>query len=158
MTDTLTLDVEGLTPDQVARLLAIARDMRGEGAPERDENDNELWRDAPDTGWTLESVEALRHALSERGKSTQLAALDAAIKNNGYLTRADLYDLGGYDQDRRLNNWDAPFRNIVADLIADKTLPDGAVFPIKFDFPIAPGYVAARGLIVAPEIVRLKRA
>jgi hypothetical protein len=159
MTDTLTLAIEDLTPDQVAQLLAFVRAMRtGTLAMGQSVPDESSWRDAPSTGWTREHVEALRRALAERGKDIQLAAFDAAIENGGFMSREDLYALGGYEPTRKLNNWTVPLRNVKAELIAGAGLPKDAELPMEFDYPRAAGYVAARGLVVAPEIVRLMRS
>lgn len=158
MTDTLTLNIEDLNPDQVAQVLAYVRAMRTR-TPSMAEfvPDESYWRDAPSTGWTREHVEVLRRALAARGKDVQLAAFDAAIENGGFMSRADLYVLGGYEPTRKLNNWTTPFRNIKTELIAEAGLPEDAEHSMEFDYPRAPGYVAARGLVVAPEIVRLVR-
>ncbi len=157
MTDTLALDIEGLTPDQVARLVELTRNMREDNTLEEINLDDESWRDAPSTGWTLEHVESLRAALFNRGKPTQLAAFDTAIENGGYVSRAEVYELGNYDPDRKLNNWTAPFKAIVADLVANHDLPEDADLPMEPEYGQGTGYRPALGFNVAPEIVRLKR-
>lgn len=157
MTDSITLDVEGLTATQVAEIIDRVRAMREQPA-DAAEDDDDSWADAPSTGWTVEHVDLLRAALFNRGKAAQLAAFDSAIERGGYVSRAVVFDLGGYDEGRKLNNWTAPFKAVVADLVANHGLPVGAVAPIEPNYGPGTGYRPAAGFDVAPEIVRLKRS
>lgn len=157
MADSLTLDIEGLTPDQVAHLVKVAQEMREDNQLEEIDWDDESWRDAPSTGWTAEHVELLRAALFERGKPTQLAAFDAAVENGGYVPRKEVYELGGYAPTRKLNNWTAPFKAIVAELVAHHGLPEAAAQPMEPEYGPGTGFRPALGFNVAPEIVRLAR-
>jgi hypothetical protein len=59
---------------------------------------------------------------------------------------------------RKLNNWTAPFKSIVAALVANPDLPDDADSPIEPEYGPGTGCRPALGFNVAPEIVRLMRS
>ncbi|WP_345063581.1 hypothetical protein [Leifsonia kafniensis] len=158
MNDVLTLDIGGISSTQVAQLLEMVRAMR---APETDRpvfEDDERWRNAESTGWTPEHVQALRDKLASRGNTVQLAAFDEAIANGGFLSRAELYDIGEYGAERRLNQWSTAFIIIQKELVADHALPKDAADAMLPDYGPGTGYRRLRGYSVAPEIVRLARA
>lgn len=154
MNDSLTIDISGLTPDQVMQVLTSLQTIRNGNSSRQDEVD-ESWRTAVSTGWTHAHLDTLREKLSARGKNTQLAAFDAAIKNGGFISRNDVFTIGEYAQDRKLNNWTAPFRNIATELVDEHGLPEGASLPMWADYIQGSGYRQTRGFLVAPEIVRL---
>lgn len=156
MNDSLTLDLAGLTSAQVAHIIEKVRGMR-KGNPAHENPELPDWHTAESTGWTIEHVDYLRETLAARGKRVQLAAFEAALENDGYISRAHLYALAGYDADRRLNNWTTPFRNIASELVDDHGLPEGAALPMEAGYSDAPGYQQTHGFAVAPEIVKLVR-
>lgn len=119
--------------------------------------DDESWRSAPSPGWGAAHVDALRSALPDRGKPTPLVACDAAVENGGYVSRAEVFALGGYDQNRKLNNWTARFEVVVADLVAERGLPEDADLPMMPEYGPGTGFRPALGFNVAPEIVRILR-
>ncbi|ACY24018.1 hypothetical protein Gbro_4905 (plasmid) [Gordonia bronchialis DSM 43247] len=156
MSDSLTLDVGDLTPEQVADILRFVASLREAEIDEREVDDGS-WRDAVSTGWTLAHVTLLREHLEERGKDVQLAAFDLAIKQGGFVSRASVYRLGDYDDSRRLNNWTAPFV-VAADWLEDEhglTSPEYPVWAV-YD-PDMKGFQRALGFEVLPEIVKLVR-
>ncbi|MGV9860968.1 hypothetical protein ACWDTD_20285 [Gordonia sp. NPDC003425] len=157
MSDSLTLDVADLTPEQVADILRFVASLREAEIDEREVDDGS-WRDAVSTGWTLDHVTLLREHLEERGKDVQLAAFDLAIKQGGFVSRASVYRLGGYDDSRRLNNWTAPFV-VAADWLEDEHgLPHDTDYPVStFYDPGVKGFQRALGFEVLPEIVKLVR-
>ena len=53
MSDSLTLDVGDLTPEQVADILRFVASLREAEIDEREVDDGS-WRDAVSTGWTLD--------------------------------------------------------------------------------------------------------
>ncbi|WP_353113244.1 hypothetical protein [Microbacterium sp.] len=158
MTDTITFDISGLSPEAVGYLTQVVADLRTADQELTDHVDVELpdWRNAVSTGWTLDHVEQLRRELAVGRKDVQLAAFDQALQQDGYISRGDLYALAGYDQDRRLNNWTTPFRKAVARMVAEDDLPESAALPME---PVyrddVSGYQQALGFQVAPEIVKL---
>ena len=159
--ESLTLDVSDLTPSQVAQLLEFARQLSTEGggeSPGGDEVDDEAWRTAPSTGWTLKHVELLREHLKSRGKTVQLNAFDQAIARGGFISRDSVYRIGGYDPARRLNNWTAPF-TVASNYLEDEHgLPSTADWPIETEYGDGgPQYRPAIGFRVTAEIVKLVR-
>ncbi|UOG23806.1 hypothetical protein MTX80_23085 (plasmid) [Gordonia amicalis] len=157
MSTSLTLDVGDLTPEQVAEIVRFVAALR-ESEIDEHEVDDGSWRDAESTGWTLEHVRLLRQHLEERGKNVQLAAFDLAIKQGGFVSRASVYRLGGYDDSRRLNNWTAPFV-VAADWLEDEHgLPHDTSYPVSTYYdPEVKGFQRALGFEVLPEIVKLVR-
>lgn len=157
MSDTLTLDLEGLLPHQVVSLLEQARDFRAQNTTTADVDD-ESWRDAESTGWTKKHVELLRANLKTRNKTVQLEAFDLAVKNGGFVSRDQVYAIGGYAPTRKLNNWTAPFSNFSDVLVEEHGLPEDAAWPIETDYGPGTGFRPAIGFAVAPEIVKLLRS
>lgn len=157
MTNSLTLDLVDLTPAQVAEILEFVESLREVVIDER-EVDDESWRDAESTGWTRKHVKLMCGHLEERGKDVQRKAFDLAIKQGGFVSRASVYRLGGYDDSRRLNNWTAPF-TVAADWLEDEhQLPATAEYPVRavYDEDVK-GFQRALGFEVLPEIVKLVR-
>lgn len=155
MNDSLTIDLAGLTTAQVAQIIETVRGMRS-SASDHEEPKLPDWHAAESTGWTIAHVEYLREKLLARGKRVQLAAFEAALENNGYISRDDLYALAGYGPGRKLNNWTTPFRKIAAELVDEHDLPEGAALPMEAGYTDAPGYQKTHGFVVAPEIVKLE--
>lgn len=157
MSDTITVDVDGLSAIQVGEIVETVRRLREQNAVTEHEQDDETWRDAPSTGWTLEHVEELRANLKARGKTVQLEAFDLAIKNGGFVSREQVYAIGGYAPTRKLNNWTAPINNFSETLVETSGLPQKADYPIETAYGEGTGYRPAIGFTVAPEIVKLVR-
>ena len=154
MSDHVTLDLSGLEPAQVAELLVFVQQLRAKPEPAADD---ESWRTAPSTGWERKHLDLLREHLKARGKSVQLAVLDQGIANGGWVPRQQVYDLGGYAENRRLNNWTAPILNFVEVLVAEHGLPADADQPILTEYGPGTGFRPATGFWVSLEIVRLGR-
>ena len=157
MPDEIKLDLTDLKPGQVAGLLEQARAYREENAVEDRIEDDGSWRDAVSTGWTKEHVDLLRENLRSRGKTVQLEAFDVAVKNGGFVSRDQVYAIGGYAPGRKLNNWTAPINNYSEVLAEKHGLPADADWPIETEYGEGSGYRPAIGFSVAPEIVKLLR-
>lgn len=155
MTDSLTLDIRDLTPAQVAQLLETIRSMRKVAGPAEHGPEDESWRDAPSTGWTLDLVLVLRENLRRRGNVVQLEAFNQAIRNGGEVSREEIFRIGGYDPKRQLKNWTKPLRTVTSNLIERGSLPEYAEFPMEADYTEGSGYRQARLFRVTPEIVKL---
>ncbi|WP_460689949.1 hypothetical protein [Nesterenkonia suensis] len=155
MNDSLTIDLAGLTTAQVGQIVETVRGMRSSTSAHELEPELPDWHTAESTGWTIEHVEYLRGELAARGKRVQLAAFEAALENDGYISRGDLYALAGYGPDRKLNKWTSPFRSITAELVDERGLPEGAALPMEAGYTDAPSYQQTHGFVVAPEIVKL---
>lgn len=156
MPDTITLDLEGLLPSQILSLLEQARAYRALNV--QGEQDDESWRDAESTGWTKKHVDLLRENLKTRGKSVQLEAFDLAVKSGGFVSREQVYVIGGYAPTRKLNNWTAPFSNFAEVLVEEHGLAEDAAWPVETEYGDGTGFRPAIGFSVAPEIVKLLRS
>ncbi len=156
MSDSLTLDLAGLTSTQVGELVALTRRYR-EDAARPVEPADESWREATSTGWTKEHLDLLKANLRQRGKTVQLAALNRAIDNGGFISRDEVYELGGYERTRRLNNWTAPINNFCGVLAEKHGLPEDSDWPIETEYGPGTGFRPAVGFTVAPELVKLAR-
>ena len=155
MTDSLNLDINDLAPAQVAQLLETIRSMRAAAGPTERGPENESWRDAVSTGWTLDLVLALRESLRRRGNDVQLEAFNQAIRNGGEISREEIFRIGGYEPKRQLKNWTKPLRTITSELLERGSLPEDAAFPMEADYTEGSGYRQAHLFRVAPEIVKL---
>ncbi len=158
MADELKLNLTDLQPGQVADLLEQVREYREKNAIDERSEDDGSWREAESTGWTREHVELLRDHLKQRGKTVQLDAFDAAVRNGGFVSRDEVYRLGGYQPSRKLNNWTAPINNFSETLVQTHGLPEDAAWPIVTEYGEGSGYRPAIGFSVAPEIVKLLRS
>lgn len=155
MADTLNLDISDLTPEHVARVLALVRSIRDDAAPSAEGNDDSSWADAASTGWTLDLVLVLREMLRRRGNDVQLEAFNQAIRNGGEISREEIFRIGGYEPKRQLKNWTKPLRTIKTELVERGSLPEDAEFPMEADYTEGSGYRQAQFFRVAPEIVKL---
>lgn len=154
MSDNITFDLEGLTPSQVSQLVEFVRSLRTTSTPPA-QPDDESWRNASSTGWTLDHVQYLLTQLANRGKDVQLKAFNEAIKNGGHISRDEIFTLGQYEPTRQLKGWPRPFNSIMTELVDDHELPEEAEFPMSADFTEGSSFRQAYGYSVAPEIVQL---
>ncbi|MCW2638797.1 MAG: hypothetical protein JWP76_1103 [Dactylosporangium sp.] len=155
---TLTFDADRLNPEQVTDLVTryrayIAVNDSETPAPV----DDESWRTAESTGWTLDAVEKLRARLTAHGATAQLAALERAVANGGFVSRAEVYSLAGYAPSRQLKNWTSPVTGAQAALVAAGDLPEDAAAALETEYGPGRGFRPAIGFNVAPEIVKLLR-
>jgi hypothetical protein len=153
---TLTIPLDNLEPEQISDIVARVRayevsNRAGEPV------DDESWRNAESTGWTLPLIDALRAKLTAHGASAQLAAFDRAIANGGFVSRAEVFALAGYPPERQLKNWTTPVTSAQAALVASAGLPEDAAPALETDYGPGRGFRPAIGFNVAPEIVKLVR-
>ncbi|MGW9737127.1 hypothetical protein ACUXPL_000123 [Micrococcus sp. 140720015-1] len=120
--------------------------------------DDGRWRDAPATGWTKELVQLLLKYLEEGGSGVQAEGMRQGIANGGFLPRVQIYEIGGYPPERRLNHWSTPFGTTMRTLVERHGLPAEAAdaMTTRYDESIS-SYQRTLGYDVAPEIVRLMR-
>lgn len=155
MPDSLNLDISDFAPAQVAQLLETIRSIRSGAGPTEGAPENESWRDAVSSGWTLDLVLVLRESLRRRGNDVQLEAFNQAIRNGGEITREEIFRIGNYEPKRQLKNWTKPLRTITSELIERGSLPEDAEFPMEADYTEGSGYRQAHVFRVTPEIVKL---
>ena len=120
--------------------------------------DDGQWRDAPSTGWTKELAQLLLEYLEQGGYRVQADGMRQGVANGGFLPRVQIYEIGGYPQERRLNHWSTPFGTVMRTLVERHGLPTDAAeaMTTRYDESIS-GYQRTLGYEVAPEIVRVMR-
>jgi hypothetical protein len=108
------------------------------------------------SGWTLDLYHSAMAGLLDR-HFVQANAINEAIKaGTGYISRADVYALGGYKDDRTLKGFTRPVNRIMSKLVESGKLPDDAedlLLPV-YD-PKISGYQRALGFQVPLEVVKL---
>ncbi|WP_165685488.1 PIN-like domain-containing protein [Streptomyces sp. KO7888] len=109
-----------------------------------------------ETEWTVEALEALIDLLLGQANVQAYAMLDAA-QNEGFVSRATVYEIGGYDETRMLRGFTRPVKT-AAKRLQDQGIPIGdidglfvAVYDPAFDA------VSASGFRLAKEMVPLLR-
>jgi hypothetical protein len=158
MGDHITISTDGLEPSQVAEILELVQQHRERNAVNQIEDD-ESWRTAKSTGWTMKHVDLLLDHLRSHPKwKVQIESFEAAVKNGGFSSREQVYALGGYEPARKLNNWTAPFNNYWHTLVEHHGLPESADWAVETNYGPGSGYRPAIGFDVAPEIVKLLRS
>lgn len=87
-------------------------------------------RDWP-AGWTPAAAGELLSRLHAEGRHAQLAALTAAVENDGAISRERVYDLAGYAPERSLRGFARPISRIVRSLVDEGMLPAAAPLPLE---------------------------
>lgn len=156
---TLTFDADRLRPEQVTDLVTRYRAYVAVNESETAVAvDDESWRTADSTGWTLDAINKLRDRLRSHGATAQLAGFERAVANGGHVARAEVYALAGYAPERQLKNWTSPVNGAQVALVASGDLPEDAAAALETDYGPGRGFRPAVGFNVAPEIVKLLRA
>lgn len=107
---------------------------------------------APNEPWTVDALETLLEQL-EREAPVQAAALRLATPDrDGRVTRDQVYELGGYADDRMLRGFTRPFRRLTANLQADGLVPAGVsqIFVARYADGVKASYFS-----VPPEVPEL---
>ena len=108
------------------------------------------------SGWTYDLyVEAVSGLLTKH--FVQAQAVTEAIKSGtGYISREDVYKLGGYPASRSLKGFTRPVNRITAQLTEEGKLPADAqdLLETVYD-PNLKGYQRAVGFQVPLEVVKL---
>lgn len=108
------------------------------------------------SGWTLDLyTEAMTGLLSRYGVQAQ--AINDAIKGGtGFISREEVYKIGGYPESRSLKGFTRPVNRIVERLTDSGKLPEDAEDLLVPDYdPTVKGYQRARGFRVPMEIVKI---
>ncbi|QOK22379.1 hypothetical protein IGS73_15025 [Janibacter indicus] len=77
-------------------------------------------------GWTSEALEEAFARLERDGAHVQVATIQEALRQNGYVTRDRVYKIGRYSKGRSLRGFTRPVNRIVADLKAEGRIPESA--------------------------------
>jgi predicted nucleic acid-binding protein len=109
-------------------------------------------KNSGDTEWTAEALEALIDLLIGQANVQAYAMLDAA-QNEGFVSRATVYEIGGYDETRMLRGFTRPVKT-AAKRLQDQGIPIGdidglfvAVYDPAFDAVSASGFRLAKDTI-----------
>lgn len=145
----ITIDVTGYSPYQRSIVLdaisaaqaTIQEDAADEGEP---------------GGWTKAAYDKALVKLADSRASVQIQAVKRAIENGGSVTRAEVYDLGGYPAERQLKGFTRPANRATQELRDSGDLPADAaelLDPI-YDYTVK-GYQQAKGFRVPKELLQL---
>lgn len=110
------------------------------------------------SGWTLDLyTEAMTGLLSRYGVQAQ--AINQAIKSGtGFVSREEVYQIGGYPASRSLKGFTRPVNRIAERLTESGKLPEDAEDLLVPDYDTTlKGYQRARGFRVPMEIVKILR-
>lgn len=107
-----------------------------------------------DDGWTREGVETLLRRLAETSP-TQGKALSAALDSGGFVSRDDVYRLGGYHESRTLRGFTRPVTRATRRLRDEGVIGADAPDALAAVYDPAVSYVQAAGFEVPPGLVRV---
>lgn len=144
----ITIDVTGYPQHVRQRILqAIGRVLA--------EADSESRVPGP-VAWTKEAYEKAMIMLAGSKAEVQMEAVRRAILNGGSITRSEVYELGGYPEERQLKGFTRPANRATQALRDSGDLPDEAdeLLEAIYDMSIK-GYQQARGFRVPQELVAL---
>lgn len=158
----ITIDIDSWSPEQVADLVRLTQGNQAQAElesldldPERDVvPDEQEWEEAPDTGWTPDSLDALDKQLVRNGRQIHANVLRRAMERGGYIARSEVYHVAGYRQTRKLNGFTTPLNTARDHLIGQDVLPVGASNPLEPEYGEGTGFRPALGFNVSPEIMR----
>jgi hypothetical protein len=108
------------------------------------------------SGWTKNAYDKALLKLAGSRADVQIQVVKRAIENGGSITRAEVFELGGYPTDRQLKGFTRPANRVTQELRDSGDLPEDAdelLDPI-YDMA-AKGYQQAKGFRVPSELVRL---
>lgn len=108
------------------------------------------------SGWTKAAYEQALVKMAGSRAEVQIKVVKRAIENGGSITRAEVFELGGYAADRKLKGFTRPANRATQALRDSGDLPEDAdelLEPI-YDMAIK-GYQQAKGFRVPQELVKL---
>jgi len=148
----ISTDVTAWTAHQREQLFASIATIEANSAPAPASQLDEV----ESTGWTLDAYQEAMVGLL--GKHfVQANVINEAIKaGTGYVSREDVYELGGYPPARSLKGFTRPVNRIVQNLVEAGKLPEDAedlLIPV-YD-PDIKGYQRALGFQVPLEVVKM---
>lgn len=119
----LIVDTQGLDTDTVERIrTAVAKILAEASDFEPDP--------AAVGGWTVTTAAQLCLRLERTNRPVQAHAIASAAHSGGFVDRATVYDLGGYDEERSLKGWTRPVGRLTQLMITERLLPADALIPL----------------------------
>jgi hypothetical protein len=95
--------------------------------------------------------------LEAEGK-VQAAAIRRAAANGGFVSRDDIYDLGGYEEGRTLRGFTRPANRVTQELRTAALIPESAPDPLEAEYDPGFSWVLAKGFRVPAQLVDLLQA
>lgn len=105
-------------------------------------------------GWTTASLSALLDRLVVEAP-VQEAAIELAAQQDGFVSREEVYQLGGYDETRTLRGFTRPVRRIAQTFRDRGIIPPQAIEVLEAEYDSQVSYVQAAGFRVPIELVPL---
>ncbi|TFB86879.1 hypothetical protein E3O44_06850 [Cryobacterium algoricola] len=119
-TTQLVIDISDISTDCIARLHRAIADVLAQPG-----NSSEA------LGWTHSVAVELINRLRAMDRPIQEAVLRREVENGGAASREEVYDIGGYAQDRQLKGFTRAVNTIVRDLVEEGQLPSHAPNPME---------------------------
>ena len=120
------------------------------------EVDKPLPEDVESSGWAKQLLDEALAKLTASGADVQVKAIKRAAENGGFVSRAEVYELGNYSANRSLRGFSRPSNRVVQSMRDSGKLPEDAVELLETQYdPTGKGYRPTTGFSVPPEIVRL---
>lgn len=104
--------------------------------------------------WTPDAFHYLLQKL-QRQAPVQHDVMMEAISNGGFVSRDDVYDIAGYDEDRTLRGFTRPTKRIMEQMQDQGLLAVGVTEPLRAIYSSSESYVLASGFQVANDLVEL---
>jgi len=111
-----------------------------------------------DTGWDRSTLDQFAARLAATGASTQAKAFQRATDNGGQVSRAEVYELGGFGEARSLKGFTRPVNRVVKDMKTAGVIPSDAIVPLQPVYGAGPGWKRADGFRLEPGILNAYRA
>jgi hypothetical protein len=105
------------------------------------------------TGWDRSTLDQFGARLAAAGASTQAKAFQRATENGGQVSRAEVYELGGFAEARSLKGFTRPVNRVVGDMKAAGVIPSDAIVPLQPVYGAGPGWKRADGFRLEPGIL-----
>jgi hypothetical protein len=104
-------------------------------------------------GWTAASQTAMRSRLIAGGATVIEQAYATALAGGGYVSREQVYEIGGYPADRVLKGFTRPINRVVKEMRKNGEIPSDAKDPFEPVFDSESG--RAVGFRIPPEVVSI---
>lgn len=103
-------------------------------------------------GWTADNAERLFRRLEQQGP-VQRGAILRAVQNGGFVSRDEVYELGGYAPERTLRGFTRPATRVTRELQERGYLSDVAPDPLRTVYDPKQSYVQTAGFEVPRELL-----
>jgi hypothetical protein len=108
------------------------------------------------SGWTKHAYDKALVKLAGSRAEVQIEVVKRAVANGGSITRAEVFELGGYPADRQLKGFTRPANRATQALRDSGDLPEDADELLESIYDMAiKGYQPAKGFRVPQELVKL---